>query len=117
MDGLLYTADDGGLLHFILITLVIGGLLAWQAGRAIAGTWRSFVLVPVYMVVLAAGVRFLHYALVGEDLLSAQYYVVALVVACLAGAYGYRSRRSEQMSTQYSWIYHRSSPLGWASKS
>lgn len=117
MNGLLYTTDDGGLLHFILITLVIGGVLAWQAGRAIAGTWRGFVIVPVYMLILAAGVRFLHYALVGEELLNSQYYVVALVVACLAAAYGYRSRRAEQMTTQYSWIYRRSGPLGWSSKS
>lgn len=117
MDGLLYTSDDGGLLHFVLITLVIGGVLAWQAGRAIAGTWRSFAIVPVYMLILAAGVRFLHYALVGEDLLNPQYYVVALVIASLAAAYGYRSRRAEQMSTQYSWIYRRSGPLGWSPKS
>lgn len=116
MAGLLYTADDGGLLHFVLITLVIGGVLAWQAGRAIAGTWRGFAIVPVYMVMLAAGVRFLHYALVGEELLNLHYYIVTLVLTCLAAAYGYRSRRSEQMSTQYSWIYRRSGPLGWATK-
>ncbi len=117
MGGLLYTTEDGGLLHFVLITVLIGGALAWQAGRAIAGTWRGFWIVPVYMVLLAAGVRFLHYALVGEDLLSFQYYIVALVLACLASAYGYRSRRSEQMSTQYSWLYRRSGPLGWTAKS
>ena len=61
MGGLLYTADDGGLLHFVLITLIIGGILAWQAGRAIAGTWRPFAIVPVYMLLLSAGIRFLHY--------------------------------------------------------
>ena len=117
MGGLLYTSDDGGLLHFVLITLLIGGILAWQAGRAIAGTWRGFAIVPVYMLILSAGVRFLHYALVGEELLNLQYYIVTLVVTCLAAAYGYRSRRAEQMSTQYSWIYRRSGMLGWSSKS
>lgn len=116
MGGLLYTTEDGGLLHFVLITLLIGGVLAWQAGRAIAGTWRGFAIVPVYMVLLAAGVRFLHYALGGEELLNLHYYIVSLVLACLAASYGYRSRRSEQMSTQYSWIYRRSGPLGWATK-
>ena len=116
MNGLLYTSDDGGLLHFVLITLVIGGVLAWQTGRAIAGSWRSFALVPAYLLVLAAAVRFLHYALADEELLNGQYYVVALVVTCLAAAYGYRSRRAEQMSTQYSWIYRRSGPVGWAAK-
>ncbi len=115
--GLLYTDDPGGLLHFVLITLVIGGVLAWQAGRAVAGTWRPFWIVPIYMIVLAAAVQFLHYALGGEELLSLQYYLVAFVLLCLASAYGYRSRRAEQMSTQYSWLFSRSGPMGWSTKS
>ena len=117
MGGIIYTADDGGLLHFVLISVVIGGVLAWQAGRAIAGTWRSFWIVPVYMLVLAAAVRFLHYALGGEELLDVQYYVVSFVICMAAAAYGYRARRAEQMSTQYSWLYRRSGPVGWAAKS
>lgn len=114
MGGLLYNDDPGGLLHFVLITLLIGGVLAWQAGRAIASTWRPFWIVPVYMVVLAAAVQFLHYALGGEDLLSLQFYISAFVLLCLASAFGYRSRRSEQMSTQYSWLFSRSGQLGWS---
>ncbi|MCW6509351.1 DUF6867 family protein [Lichenifustis flavocetrariae] len=117
MGGLLYTTDDGGLFHFIALTVVIGGILAWQAGRAISGTWRGFWIVPFYMLILAAGVRFLHYALFGEELLNLQYYIVSFLVAILAAIYGYRSRRSEQMSTQYSWIYSRSGPIGWTMKS
>ena len=117
MGGLFYTSDDGGLLHFVLITILIGGILAWQAGRAIAGTWRSVLLVPVYMLVLSAGVRFLHYALGGETLLDPHYYIVTFVLLCLSAAYGYRSRRAEQMSTQYSWLYSRSGPIGWAARS
>lgn len=113
MGGILYTADDGGLLHFVLISIFIGGVLAWQAGRAIAGTWRTFWTVPIYMMVLAAAVRFLHYALGGEELLNPQYYILSLVICLAAAAYGYRARRSEQMATQYSWLYAKSGPLGW----
>ena len=113
MGGLIYTADDGGLLHFLLISVLIGGVLAWQAGRAIAGTWRPFWVAPVYMVVLAAAVRFLHYALGGEELLNLQYYLVSFVICLALAAYGYRSRRSEQMSTQYSWLFQTSGQLGW----
>ena len=100
MGGLIYTVDDGGLIHFIAISLVIGCLLAWQSGRAIAGTWRSFWIVPVYMLILAAAVRFLHYALGGEELLNIHYYVVSFILVTAAAAYGYRSRRAEQMATQ-----------------
>jgi hypothetical protein len=117
MGGVLYTAEDGGLLHFVLITVMIGGVMAWQAGRAIAGTWRGFAIVPIYMLLLAAGIRFLHYALVGEDLLDPQYYAVAFVIACVAAIYGYRSCRAEQMSTQYSWLFSRSGPVSWTAKS
>jgi hypothetical protein len=114
--GILFTSDDGGLLHFILISVMIGGVLAWQAGRAIAGTWRSFWIVPVYMVILAAVVRFLHYALGAEALLDVQFYVVSFIICMAAAGYGYRSRRAEQMGTQYSWIYQKSGPVGWAAR-
>ena len=114
--GLLYTADDGGFIHFILITVVIGGVMAWAAGRAIASTWRPFLVVPVYMVVLAAAVRFLHYALGGEELLDPQFYIVSFVIAMLAATYGYRAERVRQMTTQYSWLYSRSGPVGWQAK-
>jgi hypothetical protein len=68
------------------------------------------------MLVLAAAVRFLHYALGGEDLLDPQFYAVSFVIVLLAAAYGYRAKRVQQMTTQYSWIYQRSGPLGWQAK-
>ena len=113
MDGLLYSADPGGLFHFIVLSLAIGGVLAIAAGKAIASTWRSFWIVPLYMIVLAAAVRFLHYALFGEDLLNLQYYLISLVVVLLASAYGYRSERARQMATQYGWLFKKTGPLGW----
>ena len=116
MSGLIFTADDGGLLHFVMISVLIGGILAWQAGRAVAGTWRPFWVVPVYMLVLAAAVRFLHYALGAEELLNPQYYAVSFILCLAAAAYGYRSKRSEQMATQYSWIYQKSGQLGWTAR-
>lgn len=116
MGGLIYTAEDGGLFHFILLSILIGGVLALAAGRAIAGTWRSFWIVPVYMLVLAAAVRFLHYALFGEELLNLQFYIVSFIIVLAASAYGYRAERSRQMSTQYSWLYTRSGPLGWTAR-
>ena len=116
MDGLLYTPEDGGLLHFLAISVVIGGVMAFAAGRAIASTWRPYFIVPVYMIVLAAAVRFLHYALAGEDLLDLQYFVVAFIIALLCASYGYRAERVRQMTTQYSWLYRRSGPISWQAK-
>ena len=60
--------------------------------------------------------RFLHYALSGEDLLSVHYYLVSLVVVIVGAAYGYRSRRAEQMARQYPWLFAKSGPLGWTTK-
>lgn len=116
MAGYLYTSEDGGLLHFVLISVVIGGAMAWSAGRAIASTWRRFWVVPVYMVILACAVRFLHYALGGEELLDPLYFIVSFVIVLIASAYGYRSERARQMTTQYSWLFESSGPLGWHAK-
>ncbi len=116
MAGWLFDDAPNGLLHFVLLTLVLGGAGGVASGRAVAGSWKSFAILPVYMVILSAVVRFLHYALFEEDLASVPGYVVALVVALLAAGYGYRSRRAEQMGLQYSWLYARSGPLGWRIK-
>lgn len=116
MAGWLYDDAPGGLLHFLLLTVVLGGAGAVASGRAIAGQWKSVAILPVYMLVLSAAVRFLHYALFGEDILSVPGYVVALAVTLGATAYGYRSRRAEQMAVQYSWLYAKAGPLGWTAK-
>ena len=115
MAGWLYDDAPNGLLHFILLT-ILGGAAAVASGRAIASTWKSFAIVPVYMLILAAFVRFMHYALFAEDILSVPGYVVALVILLLASGFGYRAKRAEQMTTQYSWIYAKSGPLGWTAR-
>ena len=73
MAGILWSDSPYGLLTFILITLVLGGLGAWASGRAMAQTWRPMPMIALYMLVLTAGIRFLHYALYGEKLLSVHY--------------------------------------------
>ena len=117
MGGLIYSDDPGALWTFLVFTVVLGGLAAWATGRALAGTWRSVWTMPFALIILAGAVRFLHYALSGEDLSSVHYYLVALLVLFLAAAYGYRSRRAEQMAEQYPWLFARSGPLGWRVRS
>jgi hypothetical protein len=98
---------------FLLLTVVIGGGAAFVSGRALAQTWRPFWQVPVYMLGISAGVRFLHYALFEEVLLSAATFAIDFAVALLAAAAGYRLVRAGQMARQYGWLFRRAGPFGW----
>jgi len=67
----LYEGGDNALWIFLLLTVIIGGAAAYASGKAIAQTWRPYRQVPFYCLLLAAGVRFCHFALFEEPLLSA----------------------------------------------
>jgi len=115
MGGVLWSDSPYGVFTFILITLVLGGAGAWATGRAIAKTWRPLISLAPYMICLALGVRFLHYALYGEPLMSLPLFVSAFVWTMAVSALGYRAMRAKQMATQYSWAYE-SSGLNWRAK-
>jgi hypothetical protein len=116
MEGVLWADAPYGLFTFVLITLFLGGAGAWAAGRALAQTWRPMPMLLIYMLLLTAGVRFLHYALYGEPLLAPQLFVVAYLWTLVVGAFGYRGKRTAQMATQYSWLYDRVGALNWREK-
>jgi hypothetical protein len=109
---------------FFLITVVLGGGAAFMAGRAIARSWKPFTRLVFYMMLLALAVRFLHWGLFMDatyqswrdmqgTLLSPHYFLVDTLVLIAMAALGYRLERARQMTTQYSWIYERTSPLTW----
>jgi hypothetical protein len=79
----------------------------------VAGGWGAPWPVLVYTAILAAAVRFLHYALFGATLLSAQSFLIDLTLLAVIALLGYRIRRARQMTEQYGWIFERSSPLTW----
>ena len=112
MQGLLYEESHIGL--FVLVTVVLGGGGAFMAGHAIAQTWRPWWHVAGYMLLLAAAVRFLHFALFEGSLLSVHYYLVDSAVCLIFGFLGYQSTRARQMVTQYGWLYVRAGLLRWA---
>ena len=112
MSGILYEEDYIAL--FLLVTVAMGGGAAWLAGRAIAATWRPWLHVVGYMLILGLAVRFIHFALFGGTLLSPQYYAVDAVVCLICGLLGYRVTRVSQMTTQYRWINQRAGLFGWA---
>ena len=105
-------SDDGPLV-FLVLTVILGGGAAFLAGRGLARSWKPFWRVFFYIALLAAAVRFFHYALFEGSLLSIHYYAVAYVVLVIAAWLGFRSRRTTQMVTQYRWLYERTSPLTW----
>ena len=101
---------DNLLLTFLLVTIVMGGAAAYLSGKAIAQTWRPFWHVPLYMLALAAVVRFCHFALFEEPFLSLPSYVVDFACAFAAARLGYRMVRAHQMRTQYGWLFRSSRP-------
>jgi hypothetical protein len=111
MQGILYEEPSAWL--FLLVTVVLGGWAAWMTGRAIALTWRPYWQVPVWCVPLAFAVRFIHFALFGGTLLSAQFGVVDYVVVTALASLGFRYFRTRQMTRQYRWLYERTGPLTW----
>ncbi|HHN73121.1 MAG TPA: hypothetical protein ENK13_03430, partial [Thermopetrobacter sp.] len=96
---------------FIGLTVAIGGAAAWLAGRALAMKWRPLWQLVIYMLLLAAAVRFLHFALFQEPLLSPRSYIADAVVLLAAAMLGFRLTRVRQMTTQYYWLYEKAGPL------
>lgn len=103
----------GNVWVFLLVTVIMGGAAAYLSGRAIAQTWRPYWHIPVYMIPIAASVRFFHYALFWEPLLSLQNFAVDFLVALAAASLGYRVVRARQMTQQYHWLFRRTGLLGW----
>jgi hypothetical protein len=112
--ALLYEDESLGI--FLLVTVALGGGAALLAGRAIAATWRPWWQVVVYMLVLGAAVRFIHFALFGGTLLSPHYYAVDGAVCLAVGLLGFRIARVGQMVRQYRWINVPDGPLRWRRK-
>jgi hypothetical protein len=108
--------SDDGFWVFLILTVIIGGGGAFLAGRGLAKSWKPFWRIFLYMALLAAAVRFFHYALFSATLLSAYYYFVTYLVLLAAALLGYRWMRTTQMVRQYRWLYRRTSPLTWTER-
>src|SRR4029079_13875163 len=115
MDYELYASES--VLQIALVTGIIGGGAAFLAGRAIAQTWRPFWSVVLYMAMLGAAVRFVHFALFEATLLSPASYAVDTLYLVAVGALARRMTRAAQMATQYYWLYERTGPLTWRERS
>jgi len=97
-----FLADHAG--PFLLVTVALGGGAAWQAGRAIAQTWRPWWQGMLYMLILGAAVRFIHFALFDGTLLSLPAYGLDTAVAIGCAGLGFRTTRARQMASQYGFL-------------
>ena len=101
---------------YLGLTVVLGGGAGIMMGRNFATNWRSPQVVALAAFGIAAGVRFLHYALFEQTLLTASGFLLDAVAIIVLALLGYRWRRTEQMTSQYYWLYERTGPLAWRSK-
>jgi hypothetical protein len=115
MQGILH--EEPSIWQFFFVTCVLGGWAAWMTGKACAQTWRPMFAVVIYLLLLGIAVRFIHHALFGGTMFSAQYYIVDTIVLTIIGLVGYQYTRTNQMVMQYHWLYERASLLSWKARS
>jgi hypothetical protein len=89
---------------FLLVTVVLGGGAAFIAGRAVAQTWRPWRQGVLYMLILGAAVRFIHFALFDGALTSLSGYLLDTAVVTAFFAAGFRTMRARQMARQYGFL-------------
>ena len=98
---------------FAGMTLVLFGAAAAMTGQALARNWRGPWQLAPYALLLAAGDRFLLYALFGAELLSTTGYAVAAVLLLAIAGLAFRVTQARRMTAQYPWLYERAGLLGW----
>ena len=114
---------DTSWVAFLVITVLLGGSAALMTGRAVASTWQPLWKAVAYVGLLAAAVRFLHYALAGgtapATLATASainligFYLVDWLVLVVITMLAYRITLASRMVTQYPWMYRRTGPFSW----
>ncbi len=114
LAGIIWTTKAYGFPVFLGLT-VLGGAAALATGRAIATVWEPDWRIFPATLLLSAGVRFLHFALFQEQLLSLQYYLVTFVVLLGLAWLGYTWKRANQMARQYPWEFKKFG-LTWRSR-
>lgn len=98
---------------FIGATIILFGWAAYMTGQALAQTWRPLWHLVPYSLLLAAGNRFLVFALFGGRLLSPLGYVVTVVILLAFSIMAYRATQARKMVNQYPWLYERAGPFAW----
>lgn len=110
---------------------LLGCGAAWIAGKSNAQVWRGLPMLLVYILILGVGLRFIHFALyngaeytnaAGEKMqlaapmFSLAHYIPDTLVLIVIAWLGYQVKRTNQMTTQYHWLYEKASPLSWRNR-
>jgi hypothetical protein len=114
MQGIIY--EESSIWLFLLVTVAMGGWAAWRTGKALAKTWKpSWILLP-YILLLGAGVRFIHFAMFEGSLFALRFYLADTIILLLAAYLGWRHERTAAMARQYAFAFEKASPLTWRRK-
>lgn len=89
---------------FIGVTLVLGGLASFAAGRAVALSWRPLWLLALYGLPLAFAARFLQWSLFGEPLGAPVAALIAYGWMVFAQGVAWRRAHGALVKKQYPWI-------------
>ncbi|MGF6956654.1 DUF6867 family protein [Paraburkholderia youngii] len=114
MSGVIYEASSP--LVFILFTVIFGGLAAYRSGQAAAWAWRPVWWPLIYALAISGAVRFLHFALFQETLLSIHYFCVDFATLLIFAVLGWRIARVRQMTKQYRWLYENNGTFAWRTR-
>lgn len=98
---------------FVGLTLLVMGLPAVLAGRALGDNWRPASQVVAACFGLALADRFLVYALFEGPLLHLPGFLVAFAVLLAYGLVSWRVTRVQRIVQQYPWKYRKSSPFSY----
>ncbi|MGL4489237.1 MAG: DUF6867 family protein [Rhizobiaceae bacterium] len=86
-------------------------MAAWMVGKTVAKDWSTIPHMVAYCLLLGLGSRFLHFALYEAPFLSLSRYIVDTIALMIVAYVGFRYTRTNQMTTQYHWLYEKLSPL------
>ncbi len=107
---------EDNLSSFLVLTMFLGGGAAFLAGRANAKSWKSPVTLFINMLLLNCGLRFLHFALFEQELLSVEHFISQGIILEAFAFLGYRLTMAKQMAAKYPWLYELTSPFTWRQK-
>jgi hypothetical protein len=104
---------------FLFVTVLAGGGAAFIIGRAAAKGWKPFGHAVLYVMLLAAAIRFLHWGLFDGatlaswreaqgSLFSLHFYLADAATLLFFAGLGFKLQRRAQMLRQYGWLMEKS---------
>lgn len=101
--------------EIVFLLLCFAG--AWMVGKSIATDWKPIASLFFAVLLLGVGARFLHFALYEAQFVSVPRYLIDTAAMLVIAYLGFRFTRTNQMTTQYHWMYEKTSPFSWKDRS